>query len=86
MGGVYRIQICFGFLYFFIFTRPLTIACSRLQTVQKATNVTYQAQHVSRAKRGQVLGQRGGFRGCTVWFTGMYIVTLSCGKLVWPPG
>ena len=37
---------------------------------QRATNVTYQAQHVSRAKRGQVLGQRGGFRGCTVWFTG----------------
>jgi len=25
---------------------------------------------VSRTKRGQVLGQRGGFRGCTVWLTG----------------
>jgi len=37
----------------------------------RATNVTYQAQHVSRSKRGQVLGQRGGFRGCTVWFTGL---------------
>ena len=37
----------------------------------KATNVTYQTQHVSRDKRGQALGHRGGsFRGCTVWLTG----------------
>ncbi|XP_002738925.1 bifunctional 3'-phosphoadenosine 5'-phosphosulfate synthase-like [Saccoglossus kowalevskii] len=36
-----------------------------------ATNVTEQTHHVSRAKRGQVLGQRGGFRGCTIWFTGL---------------
>lgn len=38
---------------------------------RKATNVTYQKQHVSRAKRGQVLGNGGRFRGCTVWFTGL---------------
>lgn len=38
---------------------------------QRATNITYQAQHVSRAKRGQVLGGKGNFRGCTVWFTGL---------------
>lgn len=38
---------------------------------QKATNVTYQSHHVSRQKRGQILGQRGGFRGCTLWFTGL---------------
>ena len=25
---------------------------------------------VTRTKRGQVLGSRGGFRGCTVWLTG----------------
>uniref|UniRef100_A0AAZ3R7K4 Uncharacterized protein n=1 Tax=Oncorhynchus tshawytscha TaxID=74940 RepID=A0AAZ3R7K4_ONCTS len=37
----------------------------------KATNVTYQAHHVSRNKRGQVVGTRGGFRGCTVWLTGL---------------
>ena len=37
----------------------------------KATNVTFQAGHVSRNKRGQVLGQRGGFRGCCIWFTGL---------------
>lgn len=36
----------------------------------KSTNVTYQTNLVSRNKRGQILGQRGGFRGCTVWFTG----------------
>ncbi|CAH1793731.1 unnamed protein product [Owenia fusiformis] len=40
-------------------------------SIQKATNVVYQQQHVSRDKRGNVLGQRGGFRGCTVWFTGL---------------
>jgi 3'-phosphoadenosine 5'-phosphosulfate synthase len=39
--------------------------------LQKATNVTFQAQHVSRDKRGQAIGQRGGFRGCTIWFTGL---------------
>ncbi|XP_039559615.1 bifunctional 3'-phosphoadenosine 5'-phosphosulfate synthase 2 [Passer montanus] len=36
-----------------------------------ATNVVYQAHHVSRSKRGQVVGTRGGFRGCTVWLTGL---------------
>ncbi len=25
---------------------------------------------MSRSKRGQVVGTRGGFRGCTVWLTG----------------
>uniref|UniRef100_A0A9J7Y537 3'-phosphoadenosine 5'-phosphosulfate synthase 2b n=2 Tax=Cyprinus carpio TaxID=7962 RepID=A0A9J7Y537_CYPCA len=35
------------------------------------TNVVYQAHHVSRSKRGQVVGTRGGFRGCTVWLTGL---------------
>nr|XP_053629254.1 bifunctional 3'-phosphoadenosine 5'-phosphosulfate synthase-like isoform X4 [Cherax quadricarinatus] len=38
---------------------------------RKATNVTFQINHVTRNKRGQVLGQRVGFRGCTVWFTGL---------------
>lgn len=36
--------------------------------MQVATNVVEQKHHVSRAKRGQILG---GFRGCTVWFTGL---------------
>ncbi|KAJ3614446.1 hypothetical protein NHX12_018019 [Muraenolepis orangiensis] len=39
--------------------------------MQRATNVTYQAHHVSRNKRGQVVGTRGGFRGCTVWLSGL---------------
>uniref|UniRef100_A0A8C4SJE0 3'-phosphoadenosine 5'-phosphosulfate synthase 1 n=1 Tax=Erpetoichthys calabaricus TaxID=27687 RepID=A0A8C4SJE0_ERPCA len=42
-----------------------------LKGMQRATNVTYQAHHVSRNKRGQVVGTRSGFRGCTVWLTGI---------------
>uniref|UniRef100_A0A8C7NPH5 3'-phosphoadenosine 5'-phosphosulfate synthase 2a n=1 Tax=Oncorhynchus mykiss TaxID=8022 RepID=A0A8C7NPH5_ONCMY len=34
-------------------------------------NVVFQAHHVTRSKRGQVVGTRGGFRGCTVWLTGL---------------
>ncbi|XP_039273534.2 bifunctional 3'-phosphoadenosine 5'-phosphosulfate synthase-like isoform X1 [Styela clava] len=37
----------------------------------RSENIVFQQHHVSRAKRGQVMGQRGGFRGCTVWFTGL---------------
>ncbi|XP_066456865.1 bifunctional 3'-phosphoadenosine 5'-phosphosulfate synthase 2 isoform X1 [Eleutherodactylus coqui] len=44
---------------------------SKTDQVQKATNVVYQSHHVSRNKRGQVVGTRGGFRGCTVWLTGL---------------
>ncbi|XP_015746960.1 bifunctional 3'-phosphoadenosine 5'-phosphosulfate synthase 2 isoform X1 [Python bivittatus] len=39
--------------------------------LHRSTNVVYQAHHVSRNKRGQVLGTKGGFRGCTVWLTGL---------------
>lgn len=39
--------------------------------IVKATNVQFQAGHVTRNKRGQVIGSRGGFRGCTIWFTGL---------------
>ncbi|RLU25018.1 hypothetical protein DMN91_003110 [Ooceraea biroi] len=34
-------------------------------------NVSEQAHHVSRAKRGQAIGSIRGFRGCTVWLTGL---------------
>ena len=37
--------------------------------VQKATNVFLQEHTVTRDSRGMVLGS--GFRGCTVWFTGL---------------
>uniref|UniRef100_A0A8D0HV99 3'-phosphoadenosine 5'-phosphosulfate synthase 2 n=1 Tax=Sphenodon punctatus TaxID=8508 RepID=A0A8D0HV99_SPHPU len=37
----------------------------------RSTNVVYQAHHVSRSKRGQIVGTKGGFRGCTVWLTGL---------------
>jgi len=36
---------------------------------QKATNVFAQDHKVTRARRGEVLGS--GFRGCTIWFTGL---------------
>merc|ERR1712013_775808 len=41
--------------------------------VQKATNVFKQVHHVTRQTRGEVLGGGGdkGFRGCTIWFTGL---------------
>ncbi|XP_066260223.1 bifunctional 3'-phosphoadenosine 5'-phosphosulfate synthase 2-like [Euwallacea similis] len=39
--------------------------------LQVATNVTKQDHIVTRAKRGQILGNLHGFRGCTVWFTGL---------------
>lgn len=36
-----------------------------------ATNVSSQVHHVSRAKRGQAIGSVQGFRGCTIWMTGL---------------
>ncbi|XP_033207754.1 bifunctional 3'-phosphoadenosine 5'-phosphosulfate synthase isoform X2 [Belonocnema kinseyi] len=36
-----------------------------------ATNVSTQVHHVSRTKRGQACGSVRGFRGCTVWLTGL---------------
>lgn len=42
-----------------------------MKCIQVATNVTEQKHQVSRDKRGQVLGNVRGFRGCTVWFTGL---------------
>ncbi|CAH0557297.1 unnamed protein product [Brassicogethes aeneus] len=40
---------------------------------QVATNVKEESHHVSRDKRGQVLGkgELQEFRGCTIWFTGL---------------
>ncbi|XP_076184046.1 bifunctional 3'-phosphoadenosine 5'-phosphosulfate synthase [Ptiloglossa arizonensis] len=36
-----------------------------------ATNVTQQIHHVSREKRGESYGRFKGFRGCTIWLTGL---------------
>jgi len=41
------------------------------RNVNKATNVFATEHKVSRSERGEVLGSRGGFRGCTIWFTGL---------------
>ena len=42
-----------------------------MEDKMKATNIMMQEHSVSRSKRGHVLGERSGFRGCTVWFTGL---------------
>lgn len=42
-----------------------------VQCLQVATNVTEQKHHVTREVRGQNLGLCRGFRGCTVWLTGL---------------
>ncbi|XP_030372432.1 bifunctional 3'-phosphoadenosine 5'-phosphosulfate synthase isoform X2 [Scaptodrosophila lebanonensis] len=39
--------------------------------LQVATNVTEQKHHVTRETRGKNLGLCRGFRGCTVWLTGL---------------
>lgn len=41
------------------------------QCLQVATNVTEQKHHVTRETRGLNLGLCRGFRGCTVWLTGL---------------
>eukprot|EP00745_Piridium_sociabile_P000103 TRINITY_DN100705_c0_g1_i1.p1 TRINITY_DN100705_c0_g1~~TRINITY_DN100705_c0_g1_i1.p1 ORF type:complete len:615 (+),score=180.31 TRINITY_DN100705_c0_g1_i1:309-2153(+) len=41
------------------------------RVAQRATNVVFQEHHVSRDKRGKALGLRTGFRGCTIWLTGL---------------
>ncbi|XP_057306690.1 bifunctional 3'-phosphoadenosine 5'-phosphosulfate synthase-like [Hydractinia symbiolongicarpus] len=46
-------------------------SASDSQTIHKATNVEFQKGHVSRKKRGEVIGHAQEFRGCTIWFTGL---------------
>uniref|UniRef100_A0AC34RQV5 Uncharacterized protein n=1 Tax=Panagrolaimus sp. JU765 TaxID=591449 RepID=A0AC34RQV5_9BILA len=36
-----------------------------------ATNVTFQQHKVGREERAAILGQHSGFRGCSLWFTGL---------------
>ncbi len=45
--------------------------CALVVQIHRATNVTYQAHQVSREQRGKILGEHAGFRGCTIWFTGL---------------
>ena len=51
------------------------------QSKLKATNVFKQSHNVDRNARGEVLGS--GFRGCTIWFTGIYIYLTKpqCSKI-----
>merc|ERR1719354_662512 len=60
-GGFRKPQFCsFCFCFPYYLKKP-----------PMSSNITYQQSHVSRDKRGQVMGKKGGFRGCTVWFTGL---------------
>lgn len=36
-----------------------------------ATNVTFQQHKVGRDERAEILGRHSGFRGCTIWLTGL---------------
>ncbi|EFN75452.1 bifunctional 3'-phosphoadenosine 5'-phosphosulfate synthase [Harpegnathos saltator] len=55
-----------------IFAQPiLGISNTPREGQTVATNVTSQAHHVSRKKRGQAIGSVEGFRGCTIWMTGL---------------
>ncbi|XP_017756427.1 PREDICTED: bifunctional 3'-phosphoadenosine 5'-phosphosulfate synthase [Eufriesea mexicana] len=48
-----------------------TIEIPNKRMMTTCTNVSEQAHHISRAKRGQAIGSVRGFRGCTVWLTGL---------------
>ncbi|XP_070159310.1 bifunctional 3'-phosphoadenosine 5'-phosphosulfate synthase-like [Polyergus mexicanus] len=55
-----------------IFARSiLEISDSPKEAQATATNVSSQMHHVSRAERGQAIGSVRGFRGCTIWMTGL---------------
>lgn len=45
-------------------------------TMNKSTNVFYQNHRVSRDKRAESLSNGRQFRGCTVWFTGIYFINI----------
>lgn len=57
-----------GFLNVRIFTAYVYLF---EQCLQVATNVTEQKHYVTREVRGQNLGLYRGFRGCTIWLTGL---------------
>lgn len=71
---VHTVEI-FSFLFYFyidvVFIDFSNIDFFYFQNINYSTNVTYQNHHVSRQQRGQILGRHAGFRGCTIWFTGL---------------
>uniref|UniRef100_A0A8C5C8N1 3'-phosphoadenosine 5'-phosphosulfate synthase 2a n=1 Tax=Gadus morhua TaxID=8049 RepID=A0A8C5C8N1_GADMO len=42
-----------------------------IEKLKKQDNIRDESQGRYRNKRGQVVGTRGGFRGCTIWLTGL---------------
>ncbi|KAK6048015.1 hypothetical protein COOONC_14480 [Cooperia oncophora] len=47
------------------------VSCGLQHYSTGATNVTYQQHKTGREERAAVLGKHDGFRGCTIWFTGL---------------
>lgn len=37
----------------------------------RSTNVFKQPSHITRKKRGEIVGGQEGFHGCCIWFTGL---------------
>lgn len=55
------------------FSVTLYFSCVKIENYffQTCANVSYQDHNVSRVKRGEALGFTNGFRGCTIWLTGL---------------
>jgi hypothetical protein len=52
--------------------QPLNHQFHLLKSIKAgATNVTFQQHKVTRAERSEVLGKHSGYRGCTLWLTGL---------------
>jgi 3'-phosphoadenosine 5'-phosphosulfate synthase len=50
---------------------PPVFRTAMMNGVGSGNNILEQKHHVSRDTRGKILGHLRGFRGCTVWFTGL---------------
>jgi 3'-phosphoadenosine 5'-phosphosulfate synthase len=55
------------------YTRSCSVPATLLTNgpVIRSTNVFKQPNHITRKKRGEVVGGQEGFHGCCVWFTGL---------------
>ncbi|RWS31007.1 adenylsulfate kinase-like protein, partial [Leptotrombidium deliense] len=59
------VNLCFRFTTHFPFN------CNHCVFAQKTSDVVFQTHKVTRDRRGRILGHKAGFRGCTIWFTGL---------------
>lgn len=74
MSATFALIYKYKYKYFITFTKSylvLFLLINNFQCLQVATNVTEQKHHITREVRGQNLGICRGFRGCTLWLTGL---------------